>query len=95
MTLHGGVFDVPAAELSQMMESQSGKLEWGKLFGALFRARKILEEADAVICVGRNEFEHAVRTLKHNRIHHLGNGVDPQVLADGDVKVSGTLMKSR
>jgi Glycosyl transferase 4-like domain len=27
VTLHGGVFDVPAAELSQMMESQSGKLE--------------------------------------------------------------------
>ncbi len=84
VTLHGGVFDVPAAELSQMMESQSGKFEWGKLFGALFRARRILEEADAVICVGRSEFEHAVRTLGHNRVHHLGNGVDPDRFADGD-----------
>ena len=84
VTLHGGVFDVPAAELDQMMEAQSGKLEWGKVFGALFRSRRILEEADAVICVGRSEYDHAVKSLSHDRVHHLGNGVDPGRFAKGD-----------
>jgi glycosyltransferase involved in cell wall biosynthesis len=84
VTLHGGVFDVPAAELDQMMESQAGKLEWGKFFGALFRSRKILEEADAVICVGRSEFDHAKKSLSHDRIHHLGNGVDANRFATGN-----------
>lgn len=84
VTLHGGVFDVPAAELSQMMEAQTGKIEWGKVFGALFRSRKILEEADAVICVGRSEYDHAKKSLPHDRIHHLGNGVDPARFASAD-----------
>jgi len=90
VTLHGGVFDVPAAELSQMMEAQTGKLEWGKIFGALFRSRRILEEADAVICVGRSEYDHATKSLNHDRIHHLGNGVDPDRFAKGD----GTVFRS-
>ena len=84
VTLHGGVFDVPAAELSQMMEAQSGKFEWGKVFGALFRSREILEEADAVICVGRSEYDHAIKTLGHGRVHHLGNGVDPERFIHGN-----------
>jgi glycosyltransferase involved in cell wall biosynthesis len=84
VTLHGGVFDVPAAELSQMMEAQRGKWEWGKVFGALFRSRKILEDADAVICVGRGEYDHARKTLGHDRIHHLGNGVDAGRFSAGD-----------
>ena len=84
VTLHGGVFDVPAAELSQMMEAQSGKLEWGKVFGALFRSRRILDEADAVICVGRSEYDHAKQSLSHDRVHHLGNGVDSARFAKGD-----------
>ena len=84
VTLHGGVFDVPAAELDQMMEAQSGKTEWGKIFGAMFRSRKILQEADAVICVGRSEYDHALKSLGHDRIYHLGNGVNPDRFSNGN-----------
>lgn len=84
VTLHGGVFDVPPAELSQMMEAQAGKFEWGKAFGALFRSRQILREADAVICVGRSEYEQAKGALGHGRVYHVGNGVDADRFANGD-----------
>lgn len=84
VTLHGGVFDVPQAELNQMMEPQAGKFEWGKVFGALCRSRRILEEADAIICVGRSEFDHAAKSLGHDRIYHVGNGVDADRFAVGD-----------
>ncbi|MBX3748959.1 MAG: glycosyltransferase family 4 protein [Opitutaceae bacterium] len=84
VTLHGGVFDVPADELAQLTEAQAGKPEWGRLFGALFRSRRVLAEADAVICVGRSEADQARTALGHDRVYHLGNGVDAGRFAGGD-----------
>jgi glycosyltransferase involved in cell wall biosynthesis len=84
VTLHGGVFDVPAAEREQMAGTQAGHFEWGKIFGLMFRSRRILEEADAVICVGYGEYEKARAALSHERVHHLGNGVDAERFATGD-----------
>lgn len=84
VTLHGGVFDVPAKESEEMLAPQAGKLEWGKPFGMLFRSRRLLQEADAVICIGQSEFEEAGKSLGHNRIYHLGNGVDAARFASGD-----------
>jgi glycosyltransferase involved in cell wall biosynthesis len=84
VTLHGGVFDVPAAEFAQLVEAQAGKFEWGRLAGALLGSRRVLEDADAVICVGRTEAEKARAALPHDRIHHLGNGVDCDFFSRGD-----------
>jgi glycosyltransferase involved in cell wall biosynthesis len=84
VTLHGGVFDVPESEIQEMTDAQEGKLEWGRIFGALFRSRQILEKADAVICIGRSEFDNARRMLGHDRMHHLGNGVDAARFAAGN-----------
>lgn len=84
VTLHGGVFDVPADELAQLTEAQAGKFEWGRLFGAAFRSRRVLDEADAVICVGRSETDRARAALGHDRVFHLGNGVDATRFANGD-----------
>ena len=83
-TLHGGVFDVPAAEQDHVVGAQAGHLEWGKVFGLLFRSRRILEDADAVICVGYGEYEKARAALSHERVYHLGNGVDAGRFAEGD-----------
>jgi glycosyltransferase involved in cell wall biosynthesis len=84
VTLHGGVFDVPAAEKEQVIGTQAGHMEWGKVFGLVFRSRRILEEADAVICVGYGEYEKARAALSHERVYHLGNGVDAERFAEGD-----------
>jgi glycosyltransferase involved in cell wall biosynthesis len=84
VTLHGGVFDVPPAEKEHMVETQAGHFEWGKIFGLVFRSRRILEEADAVICVGFGEYGKARAALSHERVHHLGNGVDAERFAKGN-----------
>ena len=83
-TLHGNVFDVPPAEAASIVEAQQGHFEWGKPFGALFRSRHLLEEADAVLCVGFSEYEKALAALPHDRVHHLPNGVTPEAFAHGD-----------
>jgi len=83
-TLHGNVFDVPPAEAASVVEAQQGHFEWGKPFGALFRSRHLLEEADAVLCVGFSEYEKAKDALGHDRVYHLPNGVTPESFANGD-----------
>jgi glycosyltransferase involved in cell wall biosynthesis len=84
VSLHGGVFDVPAAELGAMLKPIENKTEWGKPFGALFGSRRVLTDADYVICVGQSEMERAKRLLPHDRIAYLPNGVDCAKFATGD-----------
>jgi glycosyltransferase involved in cell wall biosynthesis len=84
VSLHGGIFDVPAAELSDLTKPIQGKFEWGKPFGALLGARKVLEDADHVICVGDSEAQKAKASLPHDRVSYLPNGVDCQRFASGE-----------
>jgi len=84
VSLHGGVFDVPTAELGTMLKPIENKTEWGKPFGALFGSRRVLEDADFVICVGQSEMEKARQQLTHDRIAYLPNGVDCAKFASGD-----------
>lgn len=84
LTLHGNIFDVPPAEASSIIEPQQGHFEWGRPFGALFRSRFLLEEADAVLCVGFSEYEKAKMALPHDRVYHLPNGVSPESFAHGN-----------
>ena len=83
VTLHGGVFDVPEAELEAMRQPIGNKVEWGKPFGALFGSRRVLEDADQVICVGQSERDRAQKELTHDRVSYLPNGVDCARFAEG------------
>lgn len=83
-TLHGNIFDVPKAEAASIVEAQEGHFEWGKPFGAIFRSRHLLEDADAVLCVGYSEYEKAKAALGHDRVYHLSNGVTAEAFANGD-----------
>ena len=84
ITLHGGIFDVPKDEFAQLVENQAGKIEWGRLAGMLLGSRRVLLDADAVICVGRGEADKARANLGHDRVFHLPNGVDCARFAHGD-----------
>ena len=84
VTLHGGVFDVPPAEKAALMKPAEKKLEWGKIFGMLLGSRKLLPEADHVLCVGYSEYEKAKEKIPHDRVSYLPNGVDPEKFAHGD-----------
>ncbi len=83
-TLHGNIFDVPPDEAASIVEPQQGHFEWGKPFGALFRSRHLLDQADAVLCVGFSEYEKAKAVLNHDRVYHLPNGVTPESFTNGD-----------
>lgn len=84
VSLHGGIFDVPAAELDDLTKPIQGKFEWGKPLGALLGARRVLEDADHVICVGESEAIKARKQLPHDRVSYLPNGVDAARFSTGD-----------
>jgi len=53
VTIHGGVLDLPSA-LKKGFEKTRG-FEWGKVFGALFHARRLLADADAILTCNAKE----------------------------------------
>jgi glycosyltransferase involved in cell wall biosynthesis len=83
-SLHGGVFDVPAEELRDLVRPLKGKFEWGRALGGLVGARRVLDDADHVICVGQGEADEALKSLPHSRISYLPNGVDSARFRKGD-----------
>jgi glycosyltransferase involved in cell wall biosynthesis len=78
VTLHGNMFDVPKLEAEDVTAPQQGKFEWGRIFGAYFGSRSMLDTVDAVLCVGFSEYEKAREILGKDRVHFLPNGVYPQ-----------------
>lgn len=84
ISLHGGVFDVPGEEMKQMLQPLRGTFEWGRAFGALLGARRVLEDADAIICVGQNEQHEVQSRLSNKRVEWLPNGVDVKAFASGN-----------
>lgn len=84
VSLHGGMFDVPAEEAATWTEPTQGAFEWGKLLGWWVGSRRVLDDASAIICVGGEESVRTQRIYPGKKVIHLPNGVDPDRFASGD-----------
>jgi glycosyltransferase involved in cell wall biosynthesis len=82
--IHGGHFTLPPEQVDKMTEPFRSKLEWGKIFGFLFGARRVLDDADAVICVGANEYECVKERYPSKPVFHVPNGVDIDRFTNAD-----------
>jgi glycosyltransferase involved in cell wall biosynthesis len=80
VTLHGGHFAIPAAEMENL--SHKGPvaprrgMPLGRFLSLALGARGLLQNADAVICVGVEEYEAAKRALPRQRVEFLPGGVN-------------------
>ena len=84
ITLHGGHFVVPVGEMSQMLAPIEKTVEWGRIPGMLLGSRRVLQDADAVLCVGTDELQAARTALPNQRVELMPNGVDSNAFAGGD-----------
>lgn len=99
LTLHGGHFAVPDDERKRWAGAPSfaraargeGRVrslgvptvQWGKALSWLWDTRNLLENVDAVVCVGIEEYEAARRNLERPRVVLLPGGVDVDAFQRG------------
>lgn len=86
LSLHGGLFDVPAEEAATWTEPTRNALEWGKLLGWWVGSRQVPDDAAAIICVGEEERRQTQDRYPNKKVLHLPNGVDPDRFGHGDGK---------
>lgn len=76
VSLHGGYFEMPQAQIDGMLSPTKNRIEWGKFFGWLLGSRKVIEDAEGIICVGKEEFNEAKKRWPNKNIAYIPNGVD-------------------
>lgn len=84
VSVHGGMYDVPRDTPGGDGHPATGRLEWGKLLGWWVGSRRVLDNASAIICVGRKEAHEATKRHPHVRVEYLPNGVDTHRFVQGD-----------
>jgi glycosyltransferase involved in cell wall biosynthesis len=87
VTLHGGIFDVPVTESQRHLAHIDGQFEWGKALGAMLGSRKVLDDAAAIICVGKKEASLVKKQYPSNRVEYLPNGVDTNWFKNADKRL--------
>jgi glycosyltransferase involved in cell wall biosynthesis len=84
VSLHGGYFMIPAAELADIGAPADHALELGKPFGLIFGTRRVLTDAAAVLNVGYDEHVQVMKNVSGKTSVYLPNGVDTARFATGD-----------
>lgn len=79
VTVHGGLYDLPERLRVALNASPVRGLEWGKPFGMLLRARRVIEEADAILTCNRREAELMQQRHPDRRIVVHPHGVPAQI----------------
>jgi len=88
VTIHGGVYDLPENLKRSFAAPQTGGWEWGKPFGMLFRARRVLHEADAILTCNVREAELIRKHHPDRRVVVQPHGVPAQVYAADQTKAA-------
>jgi glycosyltransferase involved in cell wall biosynthesis len=81
VSIHGGHHTLPAAQTAQMLAPTRGCPEWGKLAGWWLGARRTLDDAAAIYCVGEDETAAMRRARPAQAVHYQPNGVDVERFA--------------
>ena len=86
ISLHGGNLAVPQDERETWVEPTQKSVEWGKVLGMLVGSRRVLDDASAIICVGKDEYDAMIPRYPDKYIEYLPNGVDIERFETGDGK---------
>ena len=74
LSIHGGALDVPK-QLKDSFDQSAGGVEWGRIFGLLVQARRVLSDVDAVITCNEREAEKIQEKFPGKRVQVQAHGV--------------------
>lgn len=83
VSLHGGHFTIPPAEIALFREPSQKAIFYGKPFGLFFGSRRILSDAAAVLSVGYAEHAEVEKRVSLKTAVYLPNGTDTKKFAGG------------
>ncbi len=89
VSIHGGWLTMPAEHSAAMQTPFKNHIEWGKAFGWALGARRTMKDADAILCVGQDEYSAVCEHFPNKPVHYLPNGVDIDTFA----RAEGTLFR--
>jgi len=84
VSIHGGYLDISKAQYENMMSRLEGTFDWGKLLGLLVGSRRVLQDADVILCVGKRESELMQQKYPNKKVVYLANGIDFKKFESGD-----------
>lgn len=76
LSFHGGYFDVPHAEIQQMVAPIRKSFHYGRLLDPYFGYDRALQDATGLICVNPTEATQMQTKHPHQRVCYLPNGVE-------------------
>lgn len=79
VTVHGGVYDLPDGLRKSFHTPTARGFEWGKPFGLLFGARRVLRDADAILTCNQREAELIRQKHPDRRVLVQPHGVPAKV----------------
>ena len=84
ISIHGGILDVPGEHMEELIAPTKNSFNWGKVFDWLLPHRGLIEEANAIICVGKAEQKKIQLKYPNTPVYFLPNGVNVKYFASGD-----------
>jgi alpha-maltose-1-phosphate synthase len=79
VTIHGGVFDLPAKVKESFNSPVDHGWEWGKLFGVLFQSHRLFCDADAILTCNGTEAALLQEQFPNKRIVVQAHGVPLEI----------------
>jgi len=76
VSFHGGYYQVPEEELTEMLKPLKGTLNYGRIFDLFLQNKRFLADCNGIICVGYNEYLTAREKYPDKQVIYLPNGVD-------------------
>ena len=84
VSLHGGVYDVPAQEAQSWTEPTLGAFEWGRALGWAVGSRRVLDDAAAILCLSAEEQTRVQARHPGQRVELIPNGVNTEHFRAGN-----------
>lgn len=75
VSIHGGFLDLPDTVRDTLSAPTAGGVEWGRVFGWIMGARRVVADADAVITCNPREASLLTQELPRKRIALLPHGI--------------------
>lgn len=84
VSIHGDFLTIPQQQRQELEAPFKSKWEWGKAIGWWLGSRRVLADADAIICVNPTEAAELQKAYPYKKVFSVPNGVNSELFKQGD-----------